>query len=219
MIVFANQIRLWLKQNSPSLDAKMQLNINPYKQANRPEAEIAEETLMAFFEMIGDNKINLTSKENTTFASTLAYNMQEIAANSYNFNFKGAEDFAAFAASIGTKIKNGDLSFSEIQRLSSVVPKVQTKKPAKKQEPKTKASMSIEALEEAYFDLQDQAAEDPDNLALYEKMEKAGDALDAALAAPATEATPTTEAIQEAPKEVIVRPKADKSKRKYSLDK
>ena len=219
MIVFADQIRLWLKQNSPSLDARMQLNINPYKQANRPEAEVAEETLMAFFEMIGDNKINLTSKENTTFASTLAYNMQEIAGNSYNFNFKGAEDFAAFAASIGNKIKNGDLSFSEIQRLSAAVPKVQKRKPTKKQEPKTKASMSIEALEEAYFDLQDQAAEDPNNLALYERMEKAGDALDAALAAPATEATPTAEAVQEAPKEVIVRPKADKSKRKYSLDK
>jgi len=219
MIVFADQIRLWLKQNSPSLDARMQLNINPYKQANRPEAEVAEETLMAFFEMIGDNKINLTSKENTTFASTLAYNMQEIAGNSYNFNFKGAEDFAAFAASIGNKIKNGDLSFSEIQRLSAAVPKVQKRKPTKKQEPKTKASMSIEALEEAYFDLQDQAAEDPNNLALYERMEKAGDALDAALAAPATEAMPTAEAVQEAPKEVIVRPKADKSKRKYSLDK
>ena len=219
MIVFADQIRLWLKQNSPSLDARMQLNINPYKQANRPEAEVAEETLMAFFEMIGDNKINLTSKENTTFASTLAYNMQEIAGNSYNFNFKGAEDFAAFAASIGNKIKNGDLSFSEIQRLSAAVPKVQKRKPTKKQEPKTKASMSIEALEEAYFDLQDQAAEDPNNLGLYERMEKAGDALDAALAAPATEATLTADAVQEAPKEVIVRPKADKSKRKYSLDK
>ena len=83
----------------------------------------------------------------------------------------------------------------------------------------TKKSMKIEALEQAYFDLQDQAAEDPNNLALYERMEKAGDALDAALAAPATEATPMAEAVQEASKEVIVRPKADKSKRKYSLDK
>ena len=85
--------------------------------------------------------------------------------------------------------------------------------------PTTNKSMRIEALEQAYFDLQDQAAEDPNNLALYERMEKAGDALDAALAAPATEAMPTAEAAQEAPKEVIVRPKADKSKRKYSLDK
>ena len=67
--------------------------------------------------------------------------------------------------------------------------------------------------------MQDQAAEDPNNLALYERMEKAGDALDAALAAPASETVAATEAVQDAPKEVIVRPKADKSKRKYSLDK
>jgi len=85
--------------------------------------------------------------------------------------------------------------------------------------PTTNKSMQIEALEQAYFDLQDQAAEDPNNLALYERMEKAGDALDVALAAPASETVAATEAAQDAPKEVIVRPKADKSKRKYSLDK
>ena len=123
-----------------------------------------------------------------------------------------------FVKDYNRSIKKGKASKSIKKGVAGIKGSL-VKKQGEVSEPTPKQSMQIEALEQAYFDLQDQAAEDPNNLALYERMEKAGDALDAALAAPASETVATTEAVQDAPKEVIVRPKADKSKRKYSLDK
>ena len=213
------QVEAWMKKNHSSLDFKIQLNLQNYK--NDSQLIQDNEYLANFFEIIGEGKLDISGKENRAFAGLTGFMMQDMADGVYDFDFKGTNDFVAFAISVGKGIKNGTVDISNVSKIKESVEALDIKEDTKKKDtkPKVSKSMRIEALEQAYFDLQDQAAEDPNNLALYERMEKAGDALDAALAAPAAEATPATEAAQEAPKEVIVRPKADKSKRKYSLDK
>ena len=224
LIQMSNQVKSWLESSSPALAQKIKINVDQYQKikeeyAGQREEVIANEYMANFFELVAENRIDLASDKNASFAALAGYMMQDVAKGTYEYDFKGPKDFAAFAVSIGNGIKNGTVNISKLSEITAQAEKlrVEEAKPTKK--PKTRKSMSIEALEQAYFDLQDQAAEDPNNLALYERMEKAGDALDAALAAPVVEATAEVETIQDAPKEAIVRPKADKSKRKYSLDK
>lgn len=224
MIEFADNIDAWLQENNPALAARMLLNIQGYR--TRPKQEIAEEKLMAFFEMVGDNKVDLNSKANASFSAVLAYNLQEIAGGSYNFNFKGPEEFAAFAAAIGTKIKNGDLSFKDVSMLSTKIKPPTTAAPAKKAEPTVKKSAPLQAkfdeAEDALNDAEDMFNLDPNDPSLKKAVEVAQEAYDVAetnlekgVEAPAILA----DATEPVKKEKIVRPKADKSKRKYSLDK
>lgn len=184
-----------------------------YKKA-RENSVYNEEMLTLLSEAMLDNKV----KSGDGRIASLIDSVKRMLNLGKDISLDDGASVFNFVKDYNRSIKKGKASKSIKKGVAGIKGSL-VKKQGEVSEPTSKQSMQIEALEQAYFDLQDQAAEDPNNLALYERMEKAGDALDAALAAPAAEATPATEAAQEAPKEVIVRPKADKSKRKYSLDK
>tara|TARA_R100000951_G_scaffold7292_1_gene6959 strand:- start:131 stop:9163 length:9033 start_codon:yes stop_codon:yes gene_type:complete len=173
-----------------------------------------EEIITLLSEAMLDNKV----KSNQGTISKLIEGVKNLLKANEEITLNDGKSVFNFVKEYNKSIKKGKAT-KKIAKGAAGIKGTLIKGEGKAITPTTNKSMQIEALEQAYFDLQDQAAEDPNNLALYERMEKAGDALDAALAAPAKEVTTSTEAVQEAPKEVIVRPKADKSKRKYSLDK
>ena len=184
-----------------------------YKKA-RENSVYNEEMLTLLSEAMLDNKV----KSGDGRIASLIDSVKRMLNLGKDISLDDGASVFNFVKDYNRSIKKGKASKSIKKGVAGIKGSL-VKKQGEVSEPTSKQSMQIEGLEQTYFDLQDQAAEDPNNLALYERMEKAGDALDAALAAPATEATPMAEAVQEASKEVIVRPKADKSKRKYSLDK
>jgi len=166
------QVEAWMKKNHSSLDFKIQLNLENYK--NDSQLTQDNEYLANFFEIIGEGKLDISGKENRAFAGLTGFMMQDMADGVYDFDFKGTNDFVAFAISIGKGIKNGTVDISNVSKIKKSVEALDIKEDTKKTaaKPRVQKSMSIQALEQAYFDLQDQAAEDPNNLALYERMEK-----------------------------------------------
>ena len=184
-----------------------------YKKA-RENSVYNEEMLTLLSEAMLDNKV----KSGDGRIASLIDSVKRMLNLGKDISLDDGASVFNFVKDYNRSIKKGKASKSIKKGVAGIKGSLVKKQDAVS-ESTSKQSMQIEALEQAYFDLQDQAAEDPNNLALYERMEKAGDALDAALAAPASETVAATGAVQDAPKEVIVRPKADKSKRKYSLDK
>ena len=203
----------------------LQQRLDQYKADKRiSDGNTAEEVLNVLSEAMLDGDI---AYKETMATKLMDLGRRLMSSLGYKVKFNSGKDVFNFIKDYNRAIKKGKLSRGLEKSLKEGIKgkltetKITDAKKAptvKKSTPARKAA-SIEALEEAYFDLQDQVAEDPDNLALYEKMEQAGRDLDAAEAAPTEEVGVDVEATQEAPKEVIVRPKADKSKRKYSIDK
>jgi hypothetical protein len=204
--------------------------IDAFKKGDIKRGDLAEEAITVLSEAMLNGQVKYTE---TLGTKLMDFGRRLASALGYKAKFNTGQDVFNFIRDYNRSIEKGGTLSKGLKKsikkgikgkLTKDAVKAQKAEDAKKapsvkmSAPARKAA-SIEALTEAYFDLQDQAAEDPNNLALYERMEKAGDALDAALAAPTAEATADVEAVQEAPKEVIVRPKADKSKRKYSIDK
>ena len=203
----------------------LQQRLDQYKADKRiSDGNTAEEVLNVLSEAMLDGDI--------VYKETMATKLMDLGRRlmsslGYKVKFNSGKDVFNFIKDYNRAIKKGKLSRGLEKSLKEGIKGKLTetkitdakKAPSVKKSAPTRKAASIEALEEAYFDLQDQVAEDPDNLALYEKMEQAGRDLDAAEAAPAEEVSVDVEAVQEAPKKVIVRPKADKSKRKYSIDK
>ena len=203
----------------------LQQRLDQYKADKRiSDGNTAEEVLNVLSEAMLDGDI--------VYKETMATKLMDLGRRlmsslGYKVKFNSGKDVFNFIKDYNRAIKKGKLSKGLEKSLKEGIKGKLTetkitdakKAPAVKKSVPARKVASIEALEEAYFDLQDQVAEDPDNLALYEKMEQAGRDLDAAEAAPTEEAGVDVEAVQEAPKEVTVRPKADKSKRKYSIDK
>ena len=226
------------------------MSLEPYRQAHnermksartkaektaelaRYNNEVANEYLANFFELFsGGVNFDPLAPENQAFLGLTGYMMQDVAGDNYNFDFKGPDDFAAFAISIAKGMKDGTVNISKLEAL---------RKQAEKIESDSSGSGSGGAIsrfsrplqdkfdeaEDALNDAEDMFNLDPNDPTLRKAVEDAQKAYDIAEAnlekgveAPAEAASATDATTEPVEKEKIVRPKADKSKRKYSLDK
>jgi len=109
MVNMSDQVKSWLQTASPALHLKIMMNVGNYKGRTLR----AEEYLANFFEIVGEGRIDLSSKENESFSGLGAYMTQDVVGDAYTFNFTGPKDFAAFAVSLGKGIKNGTVDFGQ----------------------------------------------------------------------------------------------------------
>jgi len=248
--LMASQIKNWMQRNQFDLHVKIQVSLSPYKQAHeakmkeaktkaekaeelaRYNNEVANEYLANFFELFsGGVNFDPLAPGNQAFLGLTGYMMQDVAGDNYNFDFKGPDDFAAFAISIAKGMKDGTVNISKLEAL---------RKQAEKIESDSSGSGSggavsrfsrplqdkFDEAEDALNDAEDMFNLDPNDPTLRKAVETAQKAYDIAEAnlekgveGPAETAAATDAITEPVEKEKIVRPKADKSKRKYSLDK
>ena len=246
LAAMADQIELWMQKNQAGLNLKIQNQLSPYmvdytkridKAATKEEklslekelqSIIANEYMANFFELVGGGKgMDPLAPGNQAFMGLSGYMLQDLAGKDYNFDFRGPDDFVAFAASIAKGIKEGTVNINRLGDLKKQVGKIAADKTdGKAATPTTRLSKPLQdkfdEAEEALNDAEDMFNLDPDNPTLQKAVEDAQKNYDLAEAAldAGVDATPEATAATDEPvkKEKIVRPKADKSKRKYSLD-
>ena len=248
--LMASQIENWMQRNQFDLHVKIQVSLAPYKQAHKEKMksartkaektaelarynnEVANEYLANFFELFsGGVNFDPLAPENQAFLGLTGYMMQDVAGDNYNFDFKGPDDFAAFAISIAKGMKDGTVNISKLEALRKQAEKIETDKDASVSgQAATRFSRPLQdkfdEAEDALNDAEDMFNLDPNDPTLRKAVEDAQKAYDIAEAnlekgveAPAEAASATDAITEPVEKEKIVRPKADKSKRKYSLDK
>ena len=141
LLEIGNQVRQWLKVNNPSLSARMERAMEGYEQSKSyDEAGVAEEALMEFFEMVHENRIDLTSSKNVPLNGMMAEMIQDaVGTDVYDYNFRGVDDFAAFAVKLAKGIRNGDIDIAKVKKTIS---KVKTTKKSSKKKTEVKESMS-----------------------------------------------------------------------------
>jgi len=141
LLEIGNQVREWLKINNPSLSARMETAMQGYeKSASYDKTDVAEEALMEFFEMVNENRIDLTSSKNVPLNGMMAAMIQDaVGTDVYDYNFRGVDDFAAFAVKLAKGIRNGDI---DIARLKETISKVKTTEKSSKKKAEVKESMS-----------------------------------------------------------------------------
>ena len=246
LAAMADQIELWMQKNQAGLNLKIQNQLSPYmvdytkridKAATKEEklslekelqSIIANEYMANFFELVGGGKgMDPLAPGNQAFMGLSGYMLQDLAGKDYNFDFRGPDDFVAFAASIAKGIKEGTVNINRLGDLKKQVDKIAADKTdGKAATPATRLSKPLQdkfdEAEEALNDAEDMFNLDPDNPTLQKAVEDAQKTYDLAEAAldEGVDAVPKATAATNEPvkKEKIVRPKADKSKRKYSLD-
>ena len=250
LVSMAGQIQLWMGKNQAALDLKIQLQLTPYMadyakridKATTKEEKldlqkelqgiIANEYMANFFELVGGGKgMDPLAPGNQAFMGLSGYMLQDLAGKDYNFDFKGPDDFIAFAASIAKGIKEGTVNINRLSDLQKQVDKIKAdSKPDGAAKPTTKLSLPLQdkfdEAEDTLNDAEDMFNLDPNDPSLKKAVDaaqKAYDiaeaALDAGPVAAAEAAGEIAQGTEPVKKEKIVRPKADKSKRKYSLDK
>ena len=246
LAAMADQIELWMQKNQAGLNLKIQNQLSPYmvdyakridKAATKEEKLslekelqniIANEYMANFFELVGGGKgMDPLAPGNQAFMGLSGYMLQDLAGKDYNFDFRGPDDFVAFAASIAKGIKEGTVNINRLGDLKKQVDKIAADKTdGKAATPTTRLSKPLQdkfdEAEETLNDAEDMFNLDPDNPTLQKAVENAQKTYDLAEAAldEGVDAVPEATAATNEPvkKEKIVRPKADKSKRKYSLD-
>jgi len=141
LLEIGNQVRKWLKENNSSLSARMETAMQGYeKSASYDKTDVAEEALMEFFEMVNENRIDLTSSKNVPLNGMMAEMIQDaVGTDVYDYNFRGVDDFAAFAVKLAKGLRNGDI---DIARLKETISKVKTTEKSSKKKAEVKESMS-----------------------------------------------------------------------------
>jgi hypothetical protein len=233
MIQMSDQVSLWLSKANPALHQKIKLNLSEYTRENSTNKEsykgqfeevIAEEYLANFFELVAENRIDLSSQENSSFAGLAGYMMENVAGNNYDFDFKGPKDFARFAISIGNGIKNGTVDIGSLRAIKAQSDKISPDTKTKPVSPKGKVSKSM-SLQEKYDEADEslfQATEeynlDPNDPTAEKNLELAEKAFD--LAEAALEKGVEPEGVTDKDKKEYIpieREKKDNAKKKRSL--
>ncbi len=120
------QIREWLKINNPSLSARMENAMAGYEQdKNYNDVAVAEEAFMEFLEMVKEKRIDLTSSKNVPLNGMMAQMIQDgVGTDVYDYNFRGVDDFAAFAVKLAKGIADGSI---DVAKAKKVIEKIDVK--------------------------------------------------------------------------------------------
>ena len=196
--------------------------IDAFKKGDIKRGDLAEEAITVLSEAMLNGQVKYTE---TLGTKLMDFGRRLASALGYKAKFNTGQDVFNFIRDYNNSIKKGGklskgLKKSLKEGVKGKLTKTETAKTNKKQSVKpslttNKVDTALAALEEAEA-LRD---EDFDNPTLAANVEKAEAAYDQALIeAENLEEDTATEATEETPKEKIVRPKADKTKRRYSLD-
>ena len=196
--------------------------IDAFKKGDIKRGNLAEEAITVLSEAMLNGQVKYTE---TLGTKLMDFGRRLASALGYKAKFNTGQDVFNFIRDYNSSIKKGGklskgLKKSLKEGVKGKLTKTETAKTNKKQSVKpslttNKVDTALAALEEAEA-LRD---EDFDNPTLAANVEKAEAAYDQALIeAENLEEDTATEAAEETPKEKIVRPKADKTKRRYSLD-
>ena len=109
------QIREWLKVNNSSLSARMEDAMQNYENdPNYNLVGVSEEAFMEFLEMVNEKRIDLTSSNNLPLNGMMAQMVQDaVGKDVYDYDFRGTDDFAAFAIKLAKGIKDGSIDIAK----------------------------------------------------------------------------------------------------------
>ena len=225
------QIREWLKVNNASLSARMEQAMRGYENSpNYNKAEVSEEAFMEFLEMVKEKRIDLTSSSNLPLNGMMAQMVQDaVGKDVYDYDFRGVDDFAAFAINLAKGISDGTIDIAKAKKtiekidISKVNKRIADEKSGVVKESKpTSSALTLEQLKEKALDLLEEANLDSSNPDLLDRYFDAMDAIDAMEDAESNESAPIAK--QEEKKQIakddtpqLPRKKKDRSTKRYTL--
>ena len=121
MYEMGRQIRLWLKENNTSLSVRMEATMQNYEaDPNYSDAMIMEEAFMEWLEMVKEKRIDLTSSKNVPLNGMMAQMIQDgVGKDVYDYDFRGVNDFAAFAFKLAKAITDGTIDIEKVKNTVS----------------------------------------------------------------------------------------------------